>query len=112
MAPHCQLDTLPVELLIEIKDQIDAGDLRTHVFYCRSCPTVASAAYHDGDTEREEELWKRLVRRAGLSLFAHEQENGVSWKEIAFTTMDVDGFCEHPLCGSMRLDVNGACIPL
>ncbi|KAI0343510.1 hypothetical protein BDW22DRAFT_1177999 [Trametopsis cervina] len=104
--PHCLLDTLPTELLEYIREDISDDDLRGHVVYYQSCPAVASAIYHKDDTIEEEKLWKRLCRLSGLSLLPEEDPNTVSWKQIAFDTIDRDGFCSHPHCGGAQLREN------
>ncbi|KAH9950022.1 hypothetical protein B0H21DRAFT_819459 [Amylocystis lapponica] len=74
---------LPNELLFHVKKFIPDADLRTHVCYYHTC-----------------------ARIAGLARIDHkdEQEDTVSWTDIAFDCIARDGFCDHPQCGGGLLE--------
>ena len=103
-------DRLAVELLAAIRSYIPDDDLRTHVCFCRAYPGMM-AIY---DSLYEGQFWKKSCRLVGLSTLPEDRDDAgqVSWKEIAFDTIDRDGFCEHPQCGEHQLRLNGMSIKI
>ncbi|KAH9928758.1 hypothetical protein B0H21DRAFT_837971 [Amylocystis lapponica] len=84
---------LPNELLLHVKKYIPDADLRTHVCYYRTCARFAGLY---GDKDAQEPFWKNACRLAGLGLIKDEQEDTVSWTDIAIDCIARDGFCKHP----------------
>jgi hypothetical protein len=91
---------LPNELLLLVKEHIPVSDLRTHVCYYLTCRTIA--AFY-GDNSQQAAFWRRSCCLAGIGWLKADS----SWKEIAFETIAMDGFCPHPHCGGTLLDWNG-----
>ncbi|TCD65603.1 hypothetical protein EIP91_002450 [Steccherinum ochraceum] len=100
------LDLFPVELLTMIKEQIPQSDLRTHVFYYMSFPSITSSLY--GNLEEEEKFWETVCVQAGLGLLPGEtiDPQSVSWRKVAFECISYEGLCDHPACGQELLDAN------
>ena len=91
---------LPPELLFLIKSYIPHSDLRTHVCFHSTCRTFASLY---GDSSDQAAFWRRACALAGIGWLRSDS----SWRDIAFETIERDGFCAHPQCGGALLDWNG-----
>jgi hypothetical protein len=91
---------LPVELLLLVKEYIPISDLRSHVSFYHTCHTIA---LFYGDSSRQAAFWRRACALSGIGW----KKADSSWKEIAFETIRMDGFCRHPHCGGTLLDWNG-----
>lgn len=94
---------LPLELFMALKSFISPWDLRTHVCYANTCHTVASFY---GDEDQQERFWKNLCLSVGIGRTLEDEAGLISWKEIAFDCVAMDGFCQHPGCGVKLLESN------
>ncbi len=103
-SPKSVFSVLPIELLAFIKSNIPQEDLRTNVCFYKTCHRFASQF---GPEATQGTFWEGACLLSGLGCLPDESPRGVSWKSIAFETIEQDGFCEHPECGERRLESNG-----
>ncbi|RPD58941.1 hypothetical protein L226DRAFT_489219 [Lentinus tigrinus ALCF2SS1-7] len=92
---------LPPELFLEIRDRFEEWDLRTHVCYYLTHPSIA--AIYD-TAEDPDAFWALLCWHCGIGSLPTERQ--VRWKDIATRSVLSDGFCKHPQCGEALLEYN------
>ncbi|OSD05382.1 hypothetical protein PYCCODRAFT_1362259 [Trametes coccinea BRFM310] len=95
---------LPPEIFLNVKTLIPLSDVRTHVCFYKSHPTIA-ALY---DCEVKADLfWRRVCWYSGIcALRKDDPDNPHFWRDIAIEVIDADGFCTHPQCGESLLAYN------
>ncbi|KAI0075380.1 hypothetical protein K474DRAFT_1408365 [Panus rudis PR-1116 ss-1] len=110
------LQKLPPEIRLMIKDSIPLTDLRTHVSFYKTSPQFS--ALYGADEGRQRAFWASACLAVGIGgppiLGDHGRRMGDmcmgemdwDWRLIAFTCIEVDGWCTHPQCGVSRLEWN------
>ncbi len=92
---------LPTELLLDIRDRFGEWDLRTHVCYYLSHPSIA-AIYETA--EDPDAFWALICWHCGIGSLPTERQ--IRWKDVALRSIISDGFCKHPQCGEALLESN------
>ncbi|KAI0075384.1 hypothetical protein K474DRAFT_1709093 [Panus rudis PR-1116 ss-1] len=97
--------TLPIELLYVIKSFMSESDLRSNVCFYRADPLFA-ALY--GKEEEVRRYWEKLCAVNGIGCIADEDPHAYAdfWRDVAFDSIDRDGWCPHPQCGEQQLISN------
>ena len=87
-----------------IRENIEPGDLLSHVCYYRLCPETR-VCY---DQPRiDPTFWIKVLRGSGLGRLENERYGpSVDWERIALECAEHAWSCSHPGCGVAQLNEN------
>ncbi|TCD65604.1 hypothetical protein EIP91_002451 [Steccherinum ochraceum] len=112
---------VPLEVMFIFKENISRADLATHVHFYKAFPLLSPELY--GSRKKQRAFWESVCLLNGLGVLDNVEfqwpgsrrpvtPSSTNWKKVAFNCIDLCGSCDHPACGIVQLERNGAQSPI